>query len=200
MGAMDRDGMLAALTTAAAELTRPYTHTERCAIRQGKREITRPHRTRHPSLLDQLRQAVHAALGPGQHAHGITVWTEPADIGALDALVRIESGAAYWAQALGAGHQPSAEAAVHAVAHAALALDDRPLGYVTRQVERWHRTARLETRWDDPPVALRDPCPYCGERMLRVAADASAAWCTGCQTSWDSARVGVLAAMIGGGV
>ena len=63
-------------------------------------------------------------------------------------------------------------------------------------VHRWWTWARVESAWDAPARESRDPCPYCGDRTLRLRPDGTAAWCTECGEAWDSDSVGLLARML----
>ena len=65
-----------------------------------------------------------------------------------------------------------------------------------RDIEAWWRWARVESQWDGRPRDLRDPCPYCSQRMLRVAWDISAAWCRECGADWGRDEVGMLGAIL----
>lgn len=169
------------------ELTEPYRHTE--AWIEGKRTIKR-HQTRHPSLLNQLRAAID---GSAVDDIGSRVGQSkpPVALAALDVLLRIEAGSSVWCSArLGLTLRPTVEAnLLQLTPHA----DDDTLAC---DIQSWWRWARVETMWDGRPRDLRDPCPYCAQRMLRVAWDVSAAWCRECGADWDRTDLGVLGAMI----
>lgn len=191
---MSRDTDLATVTRSVRELTQPWTHTQRILQRAGKRQITRLHRVPCPSLLTQLR----AALLPGSGAEpgGAAGAPMPVAAGALHALITIEAGARRECRHLSLRSGPSTATALRALLAAATSLTVPDLARVADATRTWHRLARVETGWDDRPRALRDACPRCGTKTLRVHLDASAAWCGTCGASWDAATVGVLAAML----
>lgn len=174
------------------ELTEPYHHTEPY-WELGKRERLGTHKAHHPSLLAQLRAACEPGLVDDAGAR-VGESKPPVAISALDVLLRIEAASADWtSRQLEQPLRDTAEANI------------RLLGTLTRDVGAvgladsiigWWRWARVESAWDGRPRDLRDPCPYCNQRMLRVAWDVSAAWCRDCGLSWDGPDVGVLGAML----
>lgn len=172
------------------QLVEPYTHAEPYWIDQRNRQA-RIYTHRHPSLLDQLR----AVCEPGTVDDAGTRGGKskpPVALSALDVLLRIEMGSAMWiSRRLELTLRDTVEANLlllntHIKAHDLLAKD----------IESWWRWARVESHWDGRPRDLRDPCPYCNQRMLRVAWDVSAAWCRDCGADWGHADVGVLGAML----
>lgn len=178
------------IATMVRELTEPYTHTETWWQRHKKTQHLQSHRSRHPSLLNQLR----AACEPGlidDAGDRIGKSKPPAAMGALDVLLRIEAGSADWvSRRLRQSLRDTVEANLHLLAgHATESM-------LAKQIESWWRMARVESQWDGRPRDLRDPCPYCSQRMLRVAWDVKAAWCRECGADWGAADVGVLGAML----
>lgn len=178
------------------QLTRPYSHTERFLTRVGDRQRVDSHHARHPSLLTQLRQA----LEPGPDDEPSPRSADPAApiaLGALDVLMRIEAGSAYWVNVrLGGKLRATCEGNLRALVGAATSLDEETLDDLAADVEAWWRWARVEAAWDGRPRDLRDPCPWCGQRALRVAWDVSAAWCRQCAATWGQTEVGMLGAML----
>lgn len=195
---MKRADRLTGIADDVNQLVEPYQHAERYLVRRGDRQQTHLHRARHPSLLNQLR----AALEPGSDTENES-GKRPADtappvaMGALDVLLRIEAGSADWvSQHLGLPSRDTVESNLRALVGHAGDCDDGLLTDLHHAVEAWWRWARIESQWDGRPRDLRDPCPYCGRRKLRVAWDVTAAWCTGCAATWGETEVGMLGAMI----
>lgn len=176
------------------ELVEPYDHVERHLIRFGGREKTREHRSRHPSLLNQLRAAVKP--GPGdEQLYAVPRSAPPVVTGPLDVLLRIEAGSAHWlSMRIGLPLRATVENNLRALVGHAPELDD--LDQLHHDIDTWWTWARVETGWDGRPRDLRDPCPYCAERLLRVRHDATAAWCRGCAAAWDATQLGLLGEMI----
>ena len=172
-----------------AQLVEPYTHTEPYWVQRRRGEIARSHRSRHPSLLDQLRAACEPGLVDDSGSR-IGESKPPVSIGALDVLLRIEAGSADWvSRRLRLVLRDTVEENLRLLAGQ---LDQA----VAKVIESWWRMARVESAWDGRARDLRDPCPYCSQRMLRVAWDASAAWCRECGADWGHGDVGVLGAML----
>lgn len=178
------------------QLTQPYGHTERYLSRVGGRQVIDSHHARHPSLLNQLR----AALEPGTDDEPAPRSADPAApiaLGALDVLMRIEVGSAQWVSVrAGMRLRKTVEGNLRALVGHAASCDDLELSDLAADVESWWRWARVESCWDGRPRDLRDPCPWCSHRSLRVAWDVSAAWCRQCGATWGGGEVGMLGAML----
>jgi hypothetical protein len=172
------------------ELTEPYTHREPYWVRANGRDHLHSHRGDHPSLLDQLRAVCEPGLLDDVGSR-VGKSKPPVALSALDVLLRIEASSADWVtRRLRLTLRDTVEANLHLLAgHPTEA-------FLVKQVESWWRMARVESHWDGRPRDLRDPCPYCSQRMLRVAWDVSAAWCRECGADWGAADVGVLGAML----
>jgi hypothetical protein len=175
------------------QLTQPYSHTEPYWTLGRRTQIPRAHRSNHPSLLNQLRAACEPGLVDDTGAR-IGESKPPVAMSALDVLLRIEAASADWvSRQLEHPLRDTAEANLSLLA--GKTNDVRALG-LSEAIESWWRWARVESAWDGRPRDLRDPCPWCAQRMLRVAWDVSAAWCRECGSAWGAADVGVLGAML----
>jgi hypothetical protein len=171
------------------ELTEPYTHREPYWLDQRNHQA-RIHTHRHPSLLNQLRAACEPGLVDDVGSR-LSKPKPPAALSALDVLLRIEAGSTDWiTRRLQLTLRNTVEGNLHLLA----GHPTHP--HLAKQVESWWRMARVESLWDGRPRDLRDPCPYCSQRMLRVAWDVSAAWCRECGADWGAGDVGVLGAML----
>jgi len=172
------------------QLTEPYDHTEPYWITSGRPAA---HKARHPSLLDQLRHTWRATVGDDAGS-GIAASKPPVTIGALDVELRITAASADWvSRVLELPLRDTAEGNIRLLGGR---LSDVAAAGLAEAIESWWRWARVETQWDGRPRSLPDPCPYCAQRMLRVAWDVSAAWCSDCGAAWGADEVGVLGAML----
>lgn len=63
------------------------------------------------------------------------------------------------------------------------------------ELRTWQRRAEVITGWRKPDPQVEAPCPYCGERQLRINLDSETARCGGCPAEWseDTVPLGVLA-------
>lgn len=173
------------------ELTSAYTHNEPYWEGEHVKAAAKLHKSEHPSLLDQLRAASQGGL-VDESGSRIGESKPPVVISALDVELRIEAASAMWvSKSLGLKLRDTVEGNVLLLGTHA---KENPL--LAKDIESWWRWARVESQWDGRPRDLRDPCPYCGQRMLRVAWDVSAAWCRDCGADWGSDEVGMLGAML----
>jgi hypothetical protein len=169
------------------ELTERYGHNEPYVV---ELKHLKSHHSNHPSLLDQLRGAVESGRVDDVGSR-IGASKPPVAISALDVLLRIEAASAVWvSKALGLKLRDTVEGNIR------LLGTHTKEDLIGRDIQSWWRWARVEATWDGRPRDLRDPCPYCGQRMLRVAWDVSSAWCRECGADWGAEDVGMLGAML----
>lgn len=178
------------------ELTRPYHHAERYLVRKRKRQIARLYHAEHPSLLDQLRAAVYPCAQAEPGGSHIAQSSPPAELSALNALMRIEVGAVSWCRRLELEPRPTIEGCLSLLSGHARDVSTSMVKDLAAAVQSWWRWARVESQWDGRPRSLRDPCPLCTARALHVSWDVTAAWCHECGADWGSGELGVLGQML----
>lgn len=153
----------------------------------GPTKEIRVHRTRHPSLLDQLALAVEPSTTVGV-ARGYES-SPSARLHAIDTLREIATDAARWLIDLGIPVRPAPADNLRALVGAP--MDDDELDAVVRDAQRWVTWARVVTGWDVPARRLREPCPACGLRGgIRVRVDPVSAACE-CGATWRAEDGGI---------
>jgi len=201
-----REELLAQLADHIGELVDPIEHAERYGVRSktGHRRVARVHRSHHPSLLDELREAAGAVATyrppPGLTAVGTFAPAAAANLDAVDRLIAISADLARWMSQLKIRRDDrTTKARMRALVGAAARLPHAKLARLTSDVDRWRSWCRVLGAWEDPlPHLPTVPCPQCdtfpGERAgLRIRLDRSAAVCLTCQAIWDENTVGILA-------
>lgn len=161
------------------ELTRSYaTHTP-ITNDDG---TSRVHTVRHPSLLDQLRNAGHGStnLSDSDASRSIATSKPAAHLEALDVLNRIDQQSKALAITVEAGEHTNLEDRLRAISGQ---IGDEP----HHKVRSWWAAARLTTHHDAPPIRPYGvPCPECSETgTLRIRLDEEIASCTDCGMVWD---------------
>jgi hypothetical protein len=186
------------LADLVAQLVDPYDHAEpytvlklRSAIPDGgpTQEI-RVHRTKHPSLLDQLAAAVEPSSSTAGGMRGGYASNPSARLAAIDRLLAIEVGSAKWVIDLDLSLRKTAVENLRALVGASEVTDR-----LVKDAERWVTWARVVTAWEVPPRALKELCPSCGLRgTIRVRLDPTQACCVECGVTWiGDAEIAVLA-------
>lgn len=134
----------------------------------------------HPSLLDQLEEAVQQSSTEGAYGGGAAKSKPAARLDALAVLQRIDHQSTNRARGMGLGRmplRPRLTAIADAVGHQP---DD--------QIKAWWVAARCATGWETHPYSPDVPCPNteCERRStLRIRLDASIASCIECGAVWD---------------
>jgi hypothetical protein len=149
----------------------------------GKTREIRVHRTRHPSLLDQLARAVSPSGADGWGAGGYES-SPTVRLDAIDCQNAITAGIARHTTA----HTDPRRALRHLVG--AGDLTDAQIRRLIKDLKRWITWARIITSWDGPWRRLPTPCSECGQRGLRARVEPTVeAACTECGETWDAATV-----------
>jgi hypothetical protein len=196
----DRDDTIQTIADHVGELVKARRHVEPYYVwTTGRNRKMHAHTTDQPSLLDQLRALIDAPLVTERGDSGRSVPKSRSPLGedALDRLMAIEAGSAWWATVrLRHDLRDTVEDNLRLLAGAATRMDDpdlRDLGY---DVRRFHGWAATLTGWQTAPWRPRAACPLC-ERMgtLRVLLDKRRATCLGCGEVWseDDGSIGLLA-------
>lgn len=168
--------------------------------------ISERHITHHPSLLDQLADAIEPS---GAVEEGIQrpAQSKPASrVDAIDAYMRIDHESAEWLRDLGQDDAGDTKTVVRKVSALSVRRDacdipskERRAGCCTRHdierhIRRWWSLARVLTGWDSPAWRPDATCPLCGKRGgLRVRLAVYVASCTECWVTWDNNNIGLLA-------
>lgn len=187
---------LATIADAADSLTNPIRVREPIPYWDTNRNRKiRFHQHTLPSLLDQLA----AAIIPGEvyleddggHIRRSPRSIPPARLEAIHALMSIEAGAAIWCDRMTITLREDAAGNIRALvgSHLTSDLADELLG----DLRHWYGWAATLTGWRRPPWTPQSPCPFCGERTLRVRLDTKTATCVGCRESWTETTIGLLA-------
>jgi hypothetical protein len=189
------------------ELCHPSTHTER--IQQPHTNTdgsitwhTTTHQTTSPPLLDQLL-ATHTANGQqGGSATGFAS-QPPANVGAIDAAIRIDIAAARWVRDLGEddpGNTKQVVLKLSGLLPSVVRCGKKPepecctWHLIETDIRHWWTTARCVTGWDEAPWKPDNTCPLCTERRsLRIRLTDHLATCTECHASWGPDEIGLLA-------
>lgn len=186
------------------ELIRPYATTETVTQptegADGRWRTTRRlHTVHHPSLLDQLEQAITGASGLSDEDAGKATFTSKpaARVEALDVLAMIDRESLDLAVELDLEQEPRT---VTVVPHMALtprllAISGKVGDREHPVVARWWTSARITTQWESRPFHPKGaPCPQCWEATgLRVVLSDELARCTECRHTWDGPGFRVLA-------
>lgn len=199
---MTRPPMLAA--DHVRELVKPYATTETVTQptegADGRWRTTRRlHTVHHPSLLDQLEQAITGASSLSDEDAGKSTFTSKpaARVEALDVLAMIDRESLELAVDLGIEQAPRTVTVVKrmALAPRLLAISGKVGDTEHTAVARWWTSARITTQWESRPFHPKGaPCPQCWESTgLRVVLSDELARCTECRHVWDGSGFRVLA-------
>lgn len=187
---------LATIADAADSLTNPVRVREPIPYWDANRNRKiRYHEHTLPSLLDRLG----AAVTPGEvyveddggHVHRTPRSTPPARLEAINAAMQIEAGAAMWCIRLGLNLREDAVGNIRQLVGANLNSDQA--ADLLRDLRHWYGWAATLTGWRRPPWTPQAPCPFCGDRSLRVRLDTKTAACVSCREAWTEDTIGLLA-------
>lgn len=187
---------LAAISDSVRELVEPARHAERYEEFDGVRHLpSKLHWTRHPSLLEQLRDAAAAGLGGDGGTSGGFESRPAARVEAIDQLMRIDQAVDDWlVRRLNVEPRGDLAGNLRQIVGAAPALDAADRKKLQHEAARWVTWARVVTGWDSAPWRPNAACPMCEHKgSLRVRLDERAAACLHCGEAWDSATLGLLA-------
>jgi hypothetical protein len=191
---MTRPPMLAA--DHIRELTRSYSTTETVSQPargdDGRwRATKRLHTVRHPSLLDQLEQAITGASALADEDAGRSTFTSKpaARVEALDTLALIDRESHDLAADLDLVQPRRTRTKVNAGTLAARlsAISGKVGDREHAQVKAWWVAARITTQWESRPFHPKGaPCPECWEEgALRIVLSEELARCVECRHVWD---------------
>lgn len=189
-------------------LVDPLHHAEVIGLHATTRDRVL-HRTTHPSLLDQLRDAGNTA-NSREGGRGGYESRPAARLESTDTLTAIATGTAWW---LGWGTRNASmrlESDLRAlVGLAALMHDDAAKAHrdhsrrdpeagcvrcLAADTTGWVVRARVVVGWDTPPYSPPAPCPVCEDTgTLRVRLADRLGVCVGCGATWDPSTIGLLA-------
>jgi hypothetical protein len=200
----DRDDAVQQIADEVGELVEPRKHVEPFYVwTAGRNRKLMAYPTEQPSLLEQLRTLVVEPLVEElEGGRSIPGSRSPAGDDALDRLMAIEAGSAWWASVrLRRDLRETVEENLRLLVGMAGRLEDIDLRDLARDVHRFHGWAATLTGWQTPPWRPHVPCPFC-DRMgtLRVRLDEQKATCLGCGELWtrDDGSIGLLADYIRG--
>lgn len=164
------------------ELTQAYTTNEMVTQPINGIDTRRVHTVRHPSLLNQLRNAGHGStnLSNSDAARSAAGSKPAAHLEALDVIARIDTQSRHLALSVEAGDIPNLEARL-------LAISGKVGGETHHRVRSWWAAARLATHHDTPPMRPHGvPCLSCWAiDTLRIHVEDEFAACTSCGEVWD---------------
>jgi hypothetical protein len=185
----DRDDTIQTIADHVGELVKPRRHVEPYYVwTTGRNRKMHAHTTDQPSLLDQLRALIDAPLVTERGDSGRSVPKSRSPLGedALDRLMAIEAGSAWWATVrLRHDLRDTVEDNLRLLAGAATRMDDpdlRDLGY---DVRRFHGWAATLTGWQTAPWRPRAACP-CATGRGRCGC----CWTSGARRVWAAVRCG----------
>lgn len=144
------------------QLTRPYQHRETLTPIAERLQGVRHYVTDHPSLLDQLRLAIHPAVAEIDYGGTAFGSRPPTNTDALNALMRIESAAAWW---LKIEYQRELRGSAEDNLSALKGASTEPhrtngqLRDLAVDTHHWLTWARTESGWQPRPLTISDPCP-----------------------------------------
>lgn len=185
----DRDALLGQVADQVGELVDERRHVEAYFEWVNRNRKMRAHKTRQPSLLDQLRGLVVEPLVVEQGESGRSVPRSrmPGGEDALDRLMAVEAASACWvSRRLRRDLRETVEDNLRLLVGAATRLEDADLRDLAADLRRWHGWAATLTGWQTPPWRPRVACPWC-ERTgsLRVHLDKKRAVCMACGEVWS---------------
>ena len=146
------------------------------------------HTVNHPSLLDQLEEAITTAKAGDEPGRGGGGPKPAARLDALAALEFIDQDSRRLATELDIPVMPLRKRLL--AISGAVGSEEHPA------VRKWWHEARVSTGWDSRPYRPRNvPCPIeeCEKRggLVILLAD-HIGYCTNCRTQWDEANIGLL--------
>lgn len=196
---IDRDKLVGQITDEVTALVDPRHHVEPFYEWVNRNRKLMAHRTEQPSLLEQLRALADEPLviDLSDAGHSVPRSRPPGGIDALDRLMAIEAGTAWWASVrLRRDLRETVEDNLRLLVGAATRLEDLDLRDLAYDVHRFHGWAATLTGWQSPPWRPRAACPLCnGTGTLRVMLDKRRATCLACGEVWseDDGTITLLA-------
>ena len=193
-----RDALVQRVAADVDALVEPSTHVQPYTVQVGKETVTRSHRIRFPSLLNQMRDQSHDGTAPPDDDGGSfdTFGSKPpVNLQAIDRLRAIHDGVKNWR---GKQKLEKLETELRHLVSDSTSLVDDELEALARDVGRWVTWARIVTGWTTPPFRPNADCPHCEHRDLHVHLSDANAFCGHCGSTWDRDTIGLLAAHITG--
>lgn len=192
---------LAEIADAVRELTDAQRHVELYVKLDSRNRPlpAKPHITKHPSLLDQLRDAATAGRGGGDEILTGGYESRPtARLEAIGQLIRIEQAVDDWlVRKFDATPRVTIEDQLRQIVGLAPTVYVGLQRDLARETNRWRIWARVVTGWDSAPWQPKVPCPMCETRgELRIRLLEKSAACLHCGAAWDASTFGLLADQI----
>jgi hypothetical protein len=194
-----RGELLADLADMIRELTEPRTHTEmRDDVQIGagnkRTRVRQPHPTVHPSLMQELLNAMTPGADGDAMGTGGYESRPSADLEPLRVWVMIRDQSAAWCTDLGVSAKTVTGGLTALVsAH----HTDSQLDLIVQACRSWVRQAKRATGWEAQPITLGDECPECHRRnTLTVSGDLKYVRCNRCQRDWPEELIGILGQML----
>lgn len=199
MSLPSRGDMLADLADAINELTEIRNHTEliEAEERDGliRRRVRRKRIVTFPSLLDELAEAMKPGAAGEASAAGFE--SRPAaELEPINVMAMITEQSRVWANLLNV-ERSTLKGLLHGLVGAQ--HSDIQLASVLKDAAYWVKRARQATGWDESPMTLNLPCPYCWKRhTLVITSDLMKAKCKNpkCNAEWDEMTIGLLGQML----
>lgn len=168
-------------------------------LRGGHRKLVREWRATVPSLISQLAAAVRPGVAyreddPG-HTHTTPRSIPPAQLDAIDALVRIDAACTVWCNRLNLDLRTTLTGSLRSLVGAHLTSDQ---GHdLLDDLRHWYGWAATLSGWQRPPWRPDVPCPACDTiHTLRVRLERKTATCVECGAYWDEDNIGLLGDVI----
>jgi hypothetical protein len=185
----NRDEAIQRIADDVTELVEARRHDEPYYEWVNRNRKLRVWPSQQPSLLDQLRALADEPLvQPGEGAgRSVPKSRAPGGEDALDRLMAIEAGSAWWASVrLRRDLRETVEENLRLLVGASTRMEDPELRDLAADIRRFHGWAATLTGWQTPPFRPRASCPLC-ERSgsLRVLLDKKRATCMGCGEVWS---------------
>lgn len=192
---------LATIADAVDLLTNPILVRERIydTAPNRHRQLKRVWEATVPSLLDQLQAAIVPGVAyvedDGHHGHATPRSIPPAQIDAINAVLRIEAGVTVWCNRADLDWRGTLAANVRSLVGARLTSDHREA--LLDDLRHWYGWATTLTGWLRPPWRPDTPCPACETKhALRVRVERKTAVCVECGEYWTENTIGLLSEII----
>lgn len=188
----ERKDPLVEIAELAEELCDARQHTERIHewTKARNRKLTKVYITVQAGLIEQLRDAITAAVAPDDEGgrHGIPASRPPLLLEALARHIAISTAVNEWIHWLQLENRPTVEANIRALVGAAPTMDNLGRHAILADLRRWRTWAAVMSGWATAPLQPHVACPNpdCATMSsLRVYPDRKAGFCVACQHIWD---------------
>lgn len=178
-------------------LTDPRHHREpRYGLQGHHRVIIGHHITTQPGLLQQLADMAYPGASEDEDSGGgrsVPESRPPGDVDAISAYVVITLAVARWCWSLKLDLRDSVESNLRQAVATVIGREDRDTQIaLLGEMRTWRNQCETITGWKEGAKQLKEPCPHCGERQLRVKHEGPTARCYACHVEWGPEALGVL--------